>query len=118
MDNVAKQTADLLRGIIRSVDKKLEYNIVDQNEAGRFSLQLTLRGKEGLVSLATADLAAATHDAVRKNAVRQKIKRTRDGLLSRNVVDILGTKAAKMLKQADASKDDFRPSGFRRQGRR
>ena len=116
MDNqVIKQTADLLRSIIRSVDKKLEYNIVDQKEAGRFSLQLSLRGREGIVSLVTEDLLVAALDSVRKNAIRQKIKNTRDALLSRNVVDVLGTKAAKMLKQAEATRDDFRPSGFKRQ---
>lgn len=116
---VVKQTAELLRGIIRSVDKKLEYSIVDQNQEGRFSLQLSLRGREGIVSLVTDDLLVAAHDSVRKNAVRQKIKSTRDGLLSRDVVDVLGTKAARMLKQADSTRDDFRPSGFKRQrGRR
>lgn len=120
MDNqVIKQTAELLRGIIRSVDKKLEYSIVDQKDEGRFALQLSLRGRDRIVSLVTADLLAAAHDLVRKNAIRQKIKSTRDGMLSRNVVDIIGTKTAKMLKQADNAKDDFRPSGFRRhQGKR
>jgi hypothetical protein len=120
MDNqLVKQTAELLQGIIRSVDKKLEYSVVDQKEEGRFSLQLSLRGREGIVSLVTDDLLVAAHDSVRKNAIRQKIKSTRDGLLSHNVVDVMGTKAARMLKQADNTKDDFRPSGFRRQkGRR
>ena len=111
---VVKQTAELLRGIIRSVDKKLEYSIVDQTEEGRFSLQLSLRGREGIVSLVTDDLRAASQDRVRKNAIRQKIKSKRDGLLSHYVVDIMGTKVAKMVRQADGARDEFRPSGFRR----
>ena len=108
---VVKQTAELLRGIIRSVDKKLEYSIIDQTVEGRFSLQLSLRGREGIVSLVTEDLLVARQDSVRKNAIRQKIKSTRDGLLSHHVVDVLGTKVAKMLKRADGAKDDVRPSG-------
>jgi hypothetical protein len=115
---VVKQAADLLRRIIRSVDKKLEYSLMEQTQEGRFSLRLSSRGREGIVSLLTDDLRVAGHDAVRKNRVRQKIKSTRDHLLSNYVVDVMGKKAAKMLKQA-GGKDEFAPSFFRRpQGRR
>jgi hypothetical protein len=115
---VVKQAADLLRRIIRSVDKKLEYSLMEQTQEGRFSLRLSSRGREGIVSLLTEDLRVAGHDAVRKNRVRQKIKSTRDHLLSNYVVDVMGKKAAKMLKQA-GDKDEFAPSFFRRpQGRR
>ena len=31
---VVKQTAELLKGIIRSIDKKLEYSLVDQTQEG------------------------------------------------------------------------------------
>ena len=110
---VVKQAADLLRRIIRSVDKKLEYSLMEQTQEGRFSLRLSSRGREGVVSLLTEDLRVAGHDAVRKNRVRQKIKSTRDHLLSNYVVDVMGKKAAKMLKQA-AGKDEFAPSFFRR----
>ena len=37
---VVKQTAEVLRGIIRSIDKKLEYSLVEQTQEGRFSLRL------------------------------------------------------------------------------
>lgn len=115
---MVKQAAELLRGIIRSVDKKLEYSLMEQTQEGRFSLRLSSRGREGIVSLLTEDLRAAGQDAVRKNRVRQKIKSTRDHLLSNYVVDVMGKKIAKMLKQAGA-KDDSAPSFFRRpQGRR
>ena len=43
-----KQSANLLRTIIRSIDKKLEYSLVDPTQEGRFSLKLTTRGREGL----------------------------------------------------------------------
>jgi len=90
---MVKQTAELLRGIIRSIDKKLEYSLMDQTQEGRFSL--------------------------RRNAVRQKIKSTRDHLLSNYVVDVMGKRVAKMLKQAGGGKDEAQPSFFRRpQGRR
>ncbi len=116
---MVKQTAELLRGIIRSIDKKLEYSLMDQTQEGRFSLRLSSRGREGTVSILTGDLLVAGQDAVRKNAVRQKIKSTRDHLLSNYVVDVMGKRVAKMLKQAGGGKDEAQPSFFRRpQGRR
>ena len=116
---VVKQTAELLKGIIRSIDKKLEYSLMDQTQEGRFSLRLSSRGREGIVSLLTEDLRVAGHDAVRKNVIRQKIKSTRDHLLSNYVVDVMGRRVAMMLKQAGGAKDESKPSFFRRpQGRR
>jgi len=115
-----KQSAELLRGIIRSIDKKLEYNLLDPSQEGRFSLRLTARGREGTVSLRTDDLRFAVLDTVRKNLIRQKIKSMRDHLLSNYVVDVMGNKIAKMLKQSAGSKDDSKSSFFfrRPQGRR
>jgi len=116
---VVKQTAELLRGIIRSIDKKLEYSVMDQTQEGRFSLRLSSRGRQGTVSFLTDDLLVAGRDAVRKNRIRQKIKSTRDHLLSNYVVDVMGKQVAKMLKQAGGATEDFKPSYFRRpQGRR
>ena len=114
-----KQSAMLLRGIIRSIDKKLEYSLLDQTQEGRFSLRLTSRGREGTVSLLTNDLRLAVRDNVRKNALRQKIKSRRDHLLSNYVVDVMGRRVARMLKQSGGAKDESKPSFFRRpQGRR
>lgn len=114
-----KQSAELLRGIIRSIDKKLEYHLIDPTQEGRFSLRLSTRGREGTVSLLTNDLRLAALDNVRKNGIRQKIKSTRDHLLSNYVVDVMGKKDARMLKQAGGAKDESKPSFFRRpQGRR
>jgi hypothetical protein len=116
---VLKQNAELLRGIVRSIDKKLDYSFIDQNQEGRFSLRLSSRNREGIVSLLTDDLRVAGQDAVRKNVIRQKIKSTRDHLLSNYVVDVMGKRDAKMLKQAGGAKDESKPSFFRRpQGRR
>jgi len=115
-----KQSAELLRGIIRSIDKKLEYNLLDPTQEGRFSLRLSTRGREGTVSLRTDDLRMAVLDNVRKNIVRQKIKSARDHLLSNYVVDVMGRKLAKMLKVAARGTDDSKSSFFfrRPQGRR
>src|SRR5262245_6024439 len=98
---VVKQTAELLKSIIRSIDKKLEYSLVDQTQEGRVSLRLSSRGREGIVSLLTDDLRLAVLDDVRKNAIRQKINSTRDHLLSNYVVDVMEKKVARMLKQAN-----------------
>jgi hypothetical protein len=115
-----KQSAELLRGIIRSIDKKLEYNLLDPTQEGRFSLRLSTRGREGTVSLRTDDLRMAVLDNVRKNIVRQKIKSARDHLLSNYVVDVMGRKVTKMLKVAARGTDDSKSSFFfrRPQGRR
>lgn len=115
-----KQSANLLRTIIRSIDKKLEYSLVDPTQEGRFSLKLTTRGREGLVSIRTDDLRRAGVDDVRRNGIRQKIKSARDHLLSNYVVDVMGKEIARMLKQSSAGKDDSKSSFFYRrpQGRR
>jgi len=115
-----KQSANLLRTIIRSIDKKLEYSLVDPTQEGRFSLKLTTRGREGMVSIRTEDLRRAGVDDVRRNGIRQKIKSARDHLLSNYVVDVMGKKIARMLKQSGAGKDDNKSSFFYRrpQGRR
>src|ERR1043166_4374454 len=114
-----KQNAEVLNSIVRSIDKKLEYSFVDDNQEGRFSLRLTSYGREKNVSLRNADLKAAGDNTVRKNMIRQKIKSTRDHLLSNYVVDVMDKKIAKMLKDAGGAKDESKPSFFRRpQGRR
>ena len=111
---VVRQTAELLRGIIRSIDKKLEYSFVEQVHEGKFSLRLSSRGREGLVSLPTEDLLMAGQDPMRKNTIRQKIKSARGHLLSNHVVDVMGRREAKLLKQSGKSADESRGSFFRR----
>lgn len=115
-----KQSADLLRKIIRSVDKKLDYKFIDPAQEGKFALELSIRGRTDIVSLVTEDLRLALSDNVRKNTVRQKIKATRDHLLSDHVADVMGTKVARMLKQSGGDKDESKSSFFYRrpQGRR
>jgi hypothetical protein len=115
-----KQSAELLRTIIRSIDKKLEYTFIDPAQEGRFSLRLSTRGRAGVVSLLTNDLRLAVSDNVRKNVIRQKIKSTRDHLLSNYVVDVMGRKVTRMLKQSAGGKDEIKSSFFYRrpQGRR
>jgi hypothetical protein len=115
-----KQSAELLRKIIRSVDKKLDYHLVDPTQEGRFSLRLSIRGRAGVVSLLSDDLRLAVADDVRKNAIRQKIKSTRDHLLSDYVVDVMGRKMTRMLKASAGGKDESKSSFFYRrpQGRR
>ena len=115
-----KQSANLLRTIIRSIDKKLEYSLIDPTQEGRFSLRLTTRGREGSVSIRTDDLRRAGVDDVRRNGIRQKIKSARDHLLSNYVADVMGRRVARMLKQSSAGKDDTKSSFFYRrpQGRR
>jgi hypothetical protein len=115
---LAKQTGELLRSIIRSIDKKLEYSLVDQTQEGRFALRISSRGREGIVSLLTDDLRAAGQDATRKNRIRQKIKSTRDHLLSNYVADVMGKRVAKLLKKSGGAGEESRASFFRHPPRR
>ncbi len=115
-----KQSANLLRTIIRSIDKKLEYSLVDPTQEGKFSLRLATRGREGLVSIRTDDLRRAVIDDTRRNNIRQKIKSVRDHLLSNYVVDVMGRQIARMLKKSGTGNEDGKSSFFYRrpQGRR
>jgi hypothetical protein len=65
-------------------------------------------------------LRLAVMDDVRKNTIRQKIKSTRDHLLSDYVVDVMGRKMTRMLKASAGGKDESKSSFFYRrpQGRR
>ena len=116
----AKQSADLLRKIIRSIDKRLEYKLVDSTQEGRFTLQLTVRGRIGSLSLRSADLRLALADDARRNTIRQKLKSMRDHLLSHYADDVIGTKAARILKEATQGASENKASFFytRPRGRR
>jgi len=116
----AKQSAELLRKIIRSVDKRLEYNFVDSAQEGRFALRLSVRGRDGMISLLSSDLRSALVDDVRRNVIRQKLKSARDHLLSNYVDDVMGKKVARMLAQATGGESDGKASFFyqRPRGRR
>jgi hypothetical protein len=65
-------------------------------------------------------LRQAVADDVRKNAIRQKIKSTRDHLLSNYVIDVMGRRMARILKESASGKEESRSSFFYRrpQGRR
>lgn len=107
----AKQGADLLRRIIRSIDKNLKYSLAESSQQGQVSLRLSVRGKTGLVSLQTDAIRSALADDARRNAIRQKIKGARDHMLSDYAPDVLGLKMARMLKESKSA-DDSRTSSY------
>ena len=109
-----KKSAELLRGIIRSIDKKIEYHLLDPKQEGRFLLEVTIRGRSGTVSLSSSDLLLALGNNAQKNTIRQKIKSARDHLLSNYVVDVMGKRETRMLKQAAGNKDESKSSFFYR----
>jgi hypothetical protein len=118
---VIKENEATLRGIVRSIDKNLDYSTVEglHAEGPRFTVQLALRGRRAAVSLALDDLIAAAQDVVRRNAVRQKLKSARDHMMDTHVIDVMGNKTARMLKESAATQESFqRPSFNRRSPRR
>ncbi|HWP60936.1 MAG TPA: hypothetical protein VNL14_23775 [Candidatus Acidoferrales bacterium] len=115
---VVKANEELLRGIVRSIDKNLEYSLIDDVHESRFSLRLSLRGRQTTVSIPAEDLLLAAQDAVKRNAVRQKIKSARDSMMMTFVEDITGKKFARLLKQVAATEEEPRRAHFRRGPRR
>lgn len=115
-----KENDAMLRGIIRTIDKNLDYATEFAQSEGppRFTVQLSLRGRRATVSLTLEDLSAAAQDVVRKNTVRQKIKNVRDHMMDNHVVDVIGKKTARMLKESAASQESFQRTNFRRGPRR
>ena len=73
-----------------------------------------MRGRQANVSLSLEDLKAAAQDVVRRNALRQKIKNTRDHMMDIHVVDVMGNKTARMLKESAATQESFQRPNFRR----
>ena len=97
---VHQQEEALLREIIRTIDKKIDYS-AREGEGSRFSVHFTSRGHDAVVSLDLEDLKAALHDMTKRNQIRQKIKARYDHLdQSRYNSDILGLKSAKLLRAA------------------
>ena len=115
-----KQAANVLKRIIRTIDKRLEWNAIDPMHEGKLSFRLATRGRVGVVSIPTEDLRMAVFDDVCKNAVRQKIKSVRDHLLSNYVVDVMGTRVARLLKQSAGERQETKSSFYYRRphGRR
>jgi len=112
-----KEEDALLREIIRSIDKKLDYTVRDI-DGSRFNLHLSLKGHEATVSLTLEDLTAALTDVVKRHQVRQKIKARRDHMDdSRFQKDVLGTKAARLLR-ASPKPESYSQRGFGRGPRR
>lgn len=114
---VLKEDEATLREIIRSVDKKLDYALRGGAEGGErnFTLHLTMQRREGNVTLSIDDLKAAKIDLVRRNEIRQKIKRSRDHMDdTRFLKDVLGTKAARLLRHSAKPEEGWQSQRFRR----
>jgi hypothetical protein len=109
---------NLLREIIRSVDKKIDYS-AREGEGSKFTLHLKLKNHEGDVILDLEDLHTAKQDQIRRHQIRQKIKARCDHLdPSRYGADILGLRSARILKTSPKlepmAQRSFNRSGPRR----
>jgi hypothetical protein len=115
---VFQEEENLLRDIIRSIDKKVDYT-AKEGQGSRFTVHVKLRSHEADVMLDIEDLKAARTDMVRRHQIRQKLKARCDHLdMSRYAHDILGLKPARLLRTSP--KPEFTPqrSGFGRGPRR
>lgn len=108
----------LLRDIIRSINKKIDYT-AKEGEGTKFSIHVKLRGHETDVVLDLEDLQAARSDMAKRHQIRQKIKARYDHLdKSRYGADILGLKSEKILRAAPKPEPMTQRSGFARGGPR
>lgn len=115
---VYQEEENLLRDIIRSIHKKVDYT-AKEGQGSRFTVHVKLRGHEADVTLDIEDLKAAKTDMVKRHQIRQKVKARCDHLdKSRYGDDILGLKPARLLRAAP--KPEFSPqrSSFGRTPRR
>ena len=112
-----KEEDALLREIIRSIDKKLDYT-VREIDGSHFNLHLTLKSHDVTVALTLDELTAAITDVVKRHQIRQKIKARRDHMdNARYEKDVLGTKAARLLR-ASPRPENLSQRGFGRGPRR
>jgi len=115
---VFQEEENLLRNIIRSIDKRVDYS-AKEREGSRFTVHLKLRANEVDVVLDLEDLKAAKTDMVKRHQIRQKIKARTDHLdKSRYEDDILGLKSARLLKASPKPEPMMQRGGFGRGPRR
>ncbi len=115
---VFQEEENLLRDIIRSVDKRIDYS-AKEADGTKFSLHVKLRNHEGEVILDLEDLKAAQTDMIRRHQIRAKIKARCEHLdKSRYGEDILGLKPAKLLRAAPKLEPMAQASSFGRGGPR
>ena len=115
---VFQEEENLLRDIIRSVDKRIDYS-AKEGEGTRFTIYVKLRNHEGEIMLDLEDLKTAKTDMIRRHQIRQKIKARCEHLdKSRYGADVLGLKSAKLLRASPKPEPMAQRSGFGRGGPR
>jgi hypothetical protein len=115
---VYQEEEALLREIIRSIDKKIDYS-AREGEGSRFNVRLAVRGLQTDILLDIEDLTAARTDTVTRHQIRQRIKSRYDHLdKSRYGSDILGLKPARLLRAAPKPETTSQYRGFGRAPRR
>lgn len=115
---VYQEEENVLRSIIRSIDKRLDYS-AKEGEGSRFTVHVKLRGHEADVVLDLEELKSAKQDMVTRHQIRQKIKARCDHLdKSRYGDDVLGLKSARFLKASPKPEPMAQRGGFSRGPRR
>ena len=115
---VYQEEEALLREIIRSINKKLDYT-AREGDGSRFTLHVSHRVHQADIVLDLEHLKAARTDTSRRHQIRQKIKARYDHLdKSRYGDDILGLKSAKLLRASPKPEPSTQQRGFGRGPRR
>ena len=115
---VFQEEENLLREIIRGIDKRLEYS-AREGEGSKFTIHVKLKNHEGDIMLDLEDFKVAKTDMIRRHQLRQKIKARCDHLdKSRYGDDVLGLKPAKLLRASPKLEPMTQRGGYSRGPRR
>ena len=115
---VFQEEENLLRDIVRSIDKRIDYS-AKEGDGTKFTIHIRLRNHEGEIRLDLEDLKSAKTDIIRRHQIRQKIKARCEHLdKSRYGDDILGIRPAKILRASPKPEPMTQRGGFGRGGPR
>jgi hypothetical protein len=78
---MAQEDQELVRGIVRSVDKKLDWEAIQTQDQG---IRITLRNPMGetTMDVSRAEIHAALDGAIARNHLRERVKRCRQRLFT------------------------------------
>lgn len=114
---VLEQATTLLRTIIRSIDKKVDYSFATvEGDRPGILVNLALRKRTTAVTIPATDLEAAGESTMRRDQVRAVLKRAIDGMMFESAP----VASTKMLRAKVDPAGFFRPpqGGGGRGGRR
>ena len=106
MGNILEEAEEIVRPLIRSIDKRAEYTTkLTDGERPAVSVAVSLRKRSTTVTIPVEELKAAAQSSMRRNQVRTTLKRAMD----RMMFEKLHVASTKMERPATTGEGFFRP---------